>query len=406
MNCLLHPLRNASGACEYCSQPHCAECLQTLLGRQYCPGCYARVAGIAQGKNGRAPGLNGVPPPPGAFVPGGAAPRAPGAAMPGWLSVVLYLVGFLVLEFLSGAALALLLFAAQAIAAPARPLESPLGFDPMNPGALGLPGWSAVFGFVGWASLLMVLVYTGLLSHLIERRRLPELGLRWSRTVFRDAVIGLALALVLFVSTVGVGAALGWYRLTLAATWPQALAIIGVGFLILLPFAAIEEVSIRGYLLHAGARSWGNRGALLFSSLAFAALHSQNPHVGDYPLALLGLALAGLYLGLVVRVTGNLWMAIFLHTGWNLMEGPVFGLPVSGMQLPASVFQTDVQGAAFWTGGAFGPEAGMFLCLLLAIHLAALWCLRPLLRTGSPETSGEAANPTAESRPHRAIPLS
>jgi hypothetical protein len=52
-----------------------------------------------------------------------------------------------------------------------------------------------------------------------------------------------------------------------------------------------------------------------------------------------------------------------MHWAWNLFEGPVYGTPVSGVDLP-HLFNADVHGPVIWTGGAFGPEAGL-LCMLL-----------------------------------------
>ena len=70
------------------------------------------------------------------------------------------------------------------------------------------------------------------------------------------------------------------------------------------------------------------------STLAFGLMHGLNPHFLENRLALPGLLLAGLYLASAYLITGNLWLPIFLHTGWNLLEGPIFGLPVSGALPP------------------------------------------------------------------------
>jgi len=372
MSCTVHPSIETVGTCEYCGQPHCAHCLQPLLGRRYCPGCYARVAGIARLPSaGRGPG--GAP----VTAPRESAPTR--ARLPGWASVLLYLIGFVILD--TGVQFVLLaaLQIARLASGHPHPHSRATGLDLMDASGIGLPAWSLLFGFFGWLSLLLVVGYTALMSHGIERRKLAELGLRWTRRVARDAALGLALAMVLFVSVVGVGLSLGWYRLTAISDPTSSLLTAVGGLLILLPFAAVEEVSMRGYVQHVGARSWGKWGGLLASSLVFAALHLLNPEIGKHPLAVVGLLLAGLYLGSAALITGDLWLAIFLHAGWNLMEGPFFGLPVSGMEVPTSILRTSAPGADLLTGGTFGPEGGLVLCLLMAIHLAALWTVRPLL---------------------------
>jgi membrane protease YdiL (CAAX protease family) len=402
MTCLLHPVTEAAGACEYCAQPHCAACLRTMLGRRYCPTCFNRVNGIAGGAPQRAVAAAQ----PGGIV-GVTAPKRAGPAVPGWLSALLYMIGFYLIEAGSGFLMTLLLGLGQAIRNPGAISRLRDGISITDASVVGMPAWVTLFLFTGWGTLLVVLAFTAVMSHLAERRRLTELGLAWTRSVFRDAPLGLLLAAVLFVSSVGVGLSLGWYQLGPPQSWGRGLLTAGLGFVILLPFAAVEEVCIRGYVLAAASRSWGPRGGLLFSALVFAALHSLNPHIADYPLAVVGLILAGLYLGLVVRVTGNLWLAIFLHTGWNLMEGPIFGLPVSGMDVPASVFRTSASGPDFWTGGSFGPEAGMLLCFLLIIHLAALWAVRPWVAPAKPPSEPDStAAEAVEPRTYRAIPLS
>jgi hypothetical protein len=120
-----------------------------------------------------------------------------------------------------------------------------------------------------------------------------------------------------------------------------------------------------------------------------------------------------LYLASAYLITGDLWLAIFLHTGFNLMQGPVFGAPVSGNMSPASVFVTRAWGESHWTGGSFGPEAGLLLCGLMLVHLGALWALRPLIGRTPAETAPPA--PPASSGPpdshpttgeYRALPIS
>jgi membrane protease YdiL (CAAX protease family) len=357
--CSVHPQAEASRACEYCVQPHCSECLRPLLGRVYCPTCYLRVAGVA-----RQP-----VPQPAVAAAASARPSRPGEplsalrpALPGWLSALIYFIGFIAVTSMSQLVLALPLIVAKLRvdrfglrsggAAPRELFDATAWLDASG---IGVPLWVLLMAVITWGGFLVTLGYTALLSQQIEKRRVWSFGLKWESTGWRDLFAGILLASVLFISIVGTGAARNWYTFRSVVPAVDALVIAVVGFLVLLPAAATEELSIRGYLMQTLERQWGKPAAIGLSSVAFAFLHAMNPSMLKYPLASVGLILAGLYLASAYYLTRNLWLAIFLHTGWNLLVGPVFGLPVSGIEAPASILRTQAIGPSLWTGGEFGP---------------------------------------------------
>lgn len=73
---------------------------------------------------------------------------------------------------------------------------------------------------------------------------------------------------------------------------------------------AFEELIFRGWLLGGLREAWGDRRALLVSSLLFAFIH------GD-PWATPALLLLGWVFGLVYLRTGSLYASILLHAMWN-----------------------------------------------------------------------------------------
>lgn len=56
--------------------------------------------------------------------------------------------------------------------------------------------------------------------------------------------------------------------------------------------------------------------------------------------------------------TRTLWVPVGFHFAWNTTMGVVFGLPVSGAQIPG-LLRAEASGSPLWTGGAFGPEASV-----------------------------------------------
>jgi membrane protease YdiL (CAAX protease family) len=63
--------------------------------------------------------------------------------------------------------------------------------------------------------------------------------------------------------------------------------------------------------------------------------------------------------------TRQLWLPIGLHAGWNIFQRSL-GFPVSGYEL-SGLLDINVSGPKLWTGGAFGPEAGLIILPICAL---------------------------------------
>jgi hypothetical protein len=99
-------------------------------------------------------------------------------------------------------------------------------------------------------------------------------------------------------------------------------------------------------------------------------MHGNNP--GTTWASTIGLVLAGLFLAYGYIATRQLWLPIGLHIGWNFFEGTVFGFPVSGLDI-YRILRHQVTGPELWTGGAFGPEAGLIVLPALALGAALIY---------------------------------
>ena len=171
-----------------------------------------------------------------------------------------------------------------------------------------------------------------------------------------------------------VESALGWLRFEGMAWQSQDAAfVLGNTLLWLAIFVMVgwqEELLSRGYWLRNLIDGLNVPLAALLSSLGFSLLHLNNPNISWT--AVVGLVAAGLWFAFVALVTKQLWVPIGAHIGWNFFEATVFGFPVSGMDTFGVIRQTPT-GPVVWTGGAFGPEAGLIVLPTLALGALAVW---------------------------------
>ncbi len=129
-------------------------------------------------------------------------------------------------------------------------------------------------------------------------------------------------------------------------------------FVIFIFVAWNEELLSRGYHLQTIASGTNLFWGVIISSVVFGLLHLANP--GANWVSAVGIFFAGLYLAYGYIRTKQLWLSIGLHLGWNFFEGVVFGFPVSGLDI-YTLARIEVHGPVLWTGGAFGPEAGLIV---------------------------------------------
>src|ERR1700683_913151 len=106
--------------------------------------------------------------------------------------------------------------------------------------------------------------------------------------------------------------------------------------------------------------------ALLVSASLFGILHLLQPNATA--VSSLNIFFAGVLMSVPYLLTGELAIPIGLHLGWNFFEG-ICGFAVSGLTSGYGLLRTQQVGPAAWTGGEFGPEAG-----LLALGFTVLGC--------------------------------
>ncbi len=225
------------------------------------------------------------------------------------------------------------------------------------------------------ASALAATAAVFITRRFIDRQPISSLGLKLSRNAITDLGAGILMMGLLMGLIYVVQSRLGWLSFENSAwqglTVPQVLREIILPTLYLFILVGwLEELLFRGYVLQnlaSGLNIWWGLG---LSSILFAAAHSLNP--GASWTAIAGLFAAGLFLGYAYMRTRQLWLPVGLHIGWNFFEGPVFGFPVSGLNIPHLIQQAET-GPDLWTGGAFGPEAGLIVIPALALGAGLIY---------------------------------
>jgi membrane protease YdiL (CAAX protease family) len=179
----------------------------------------------------------------------------------------------------------------------------------------------------------------------------------------------LAVGGAVFATIVGAAALAGVYRILGAGDTSNLLASI-VGAAV---FPAIaEEIIFRAILfrwIEVFAGSWA---ALILSSLLFGLSHVANPNADL--ISTIGIMLeGGILLGAAYMLTRRLWFPMGIHASWNLTQGEVFDVPVSGTD-SHGLIDAKLQGPALLTGGGFGLEASLISIIIgTAAGLAILW---------------------------------
>ena len=216
-----------------------------------------------------------------------------------------------------------------------------------------------------WAQILNFLVITSsvyVARRWLDRRSFESLGLKLDGRTALDILTGIGITFLQmgFIYILMLG--LGWLTFE-GFAWdfdPINVVVTNViTFFIMFIFVGWnEELLSRGYHLQTIASGLNLFWGVIISSSIFGLLHLGNPNATWVSAA--GIFFAGVYLAYAYIRTRQLWLSIGLHIGWNFFEGVVFGFPVSGLDIYA-LTRITVHGPELWTGGAFGPEAGLIV---------------------------------------------
>ncbi len=208
--------------------------------------------------------------------------------------------------------------------------------------------------------LFAVTLSVYLARRFLDKRSFSSLGLNLDRWTAIDIFAGIVITFFMmgFIYLIEWGT--GWLTFEGFAWETDSLLTVLGGtlgmFLVFIFVGWNEELLSRGYHLQTIASGLNLFWGVVISSAIFGALHLGNPNATWVSAA--GIFFAGLFLAYGYLTTRQLWLPIGLHLGWNFFEGVVFGFPVSGLDI-YRLLRITVDGPVVWTGGAFGPEAGL-----------------------------------------------
>jgi membrane protease YdiL (CAAX protease family) len=226
-----------------------------------------------------------------------------------------------------------------------------------------------IFGIGEYIACFIFVVATWCMAK-IEGRKFSDYGLPWRKMLGKEFWQGLAVGFVLISTLLGLLRLGGSFHFGAVNLHPSemwkwagfyALFFLSVGFK--------EEFQFRGYAQYTLASGIGWWPAAAVWSLFFALGHAHNPN--EAPIGLFNAVIFGLLSCLIIRRTGNLWMMIGLHAGFDWGETFFYGVADSGIVLPGHLFSGTSSGSTWLTGGAVGPEGGL-LCTLLFLVLGVI----------------------------------
>lgn len=208
-----------------------------------------------------------------------------------------------------------------------------------------------------------------LFCRLIQKRKPDTLGFV-KAGMGKEYLVGIVVGFVMFSSAVLICVVTGAIKIEgISETFS-----IGMFILFLLGFmlqGMAEEVLCRGYVMVSIARRYSMWTAVISNAVIFAALHLLNS--GISVLAFINLVLFGVFASLYFVKRGNIWGIAAVHSVWNLVQGNFWGLRVSGMVTECSVLRsTMIEGRDILNGGAFGPEGGLGVSVVLLVGICVL----------------------------------
>jgi len=237
-----------------------------------------------------------------------------------------------------------------------------------SPKGAPLPDYiQAIFQAVGELIVFLVLLFLAWITSKIEHRKVGAYGLPLQRSALSALVRGyflwgfLPLAFLLLVLRV----AHAFYFGNVAALNAKILGWGLLWFAVFLLVGFFEEYMLRGYFLYTLADGIGFWPAAIIQAILFAVIHMGNG--GETKIGIIAAGFFALFAAATLWRTGNLWLAVGAHAGWDWGQSYFFGVNDSGFQAPGHLLNPHTQGPDWLSGGTVGPEGSAVTLVLWAL---------------------------------------
>ena len=229
-----------------------------------------------------------------------------------------------------------------------------------------------------WCEIVMLAGFI-IYMRFVQRRNFAAMGFIRKKWVLWY-VMGFGYGLALFSVSIFLSAALTGGSIVYSGSLnPQMFFAVLTGWMIQ---GMAEEVDGRGYMFLSITRKHREYVGVLASGLFFGMIHINNS--GATVLSVLNTTLWGILFCLLFMVAENIWFIGALHTAWNLAQGNIFGVAVSGNDAGGAIFRVDLTGEnVLLTGGAYGIEGNAVTTAVVLVMIVAALILIHKKKRGS-----------------------
>jgi len=183
--------------------------------------------------------------------------------------------------------------------------------------------------FLAFTEIVRLICYTISVAFVVkvfDSGEIADLGLKLNRRAFHDFLAGLTIVFIVLSMDFLLWLGAGWIVIQ-DVVW-QHMSFAGILGNILITFIIFcflgwsEELLSRGFHLRVISKGLNLPLGVILSSLYFAYMHRDNPGASfDY---LLFVFVGGLMFSCAFLRTGQLWLAMGLHAGWDFFATVIF----------------------------------------------------------------------------------